>query len=162
MINNYDFRGFNYLEEYYMNDLEGYYSSLQMELPPVCYDGRLNPPHLEIWVEYFIRIMSINAEQIYELASKASKEEAPHFETKNLEKKDLMLLKFMFENNRTEIKPKDLAGLFNVTSRAIIKWCDKWVEKGILCANRSGEYITSYSLTKKYLKMNIKDLGFIE
>lgn len=65
MINNYDFKGFNSFEEYYMSDLDGYYSSLQMNLLPLFYDGRENPPHLEIWLEYFCKIMALNAEKIY-------------------------------------------------------------------------------------------------
>ena len=41
----------------YMSDLDGYYNSLQMGLPALFYDGRENPPHLEIWLEYFCKII---------------------------------------------------------------------------------------------------------
>ncbi len=162
MINNYDLRGFNYLEEYYMRDLEGYYNNLQMGLPAMCYDGRLNPPKLEIWLEYFVRTMSLNAEQVYELALEASKGETKQISISNLEKKDLLLIKYILENNKETIKPKELTDLFQVTSRAIIKWCAKWVEKDILIANYRDKNIISYSLSSKMKSITLKDIGFVD
>ena len=73
MVDDYDFNGFNSSEEFYMKDLEGYYSSFQMRLPALFYNGRENPPHLEIWVEYFCKVMALNAEKIYLDAKEASK-----------------------------------------------------------------------------------------
>jgi len=39
MVEAYDFKGFNSMEEYYANNLDGYYKSLQMGLPALYYDG---------------------------------------------------------------------------------------------------------------------------
>lgn len=33
-------------------------------------------PHLEIWIEYFCKIMALNAEKIYEQAIEASRKDA--------------------------------------------------------------------------------------
>lgn len=162
MINDYDLRGFNYFEEYYLNDLDGYYSSLQMDLPAVFYDGRMNPPHLEIWIEYFLRTMSLNGEKVYELALEASKDKEMTTGIANLEKKDMMLLKYMLENNLTEIKPTQLVDLYKVTVRAITKWAKKWVEKGLLVANLKEKNIISYSLSNKYKKLKAQDIGFTD
>ncbi len=49
MEKDYDFKGFNSMEEYYALDLDGYYENLQMGLPALYYDGRNHPPHLEQW-----------------------------------------------------------------------------------------------------------------
>ena len=72
------------MEEYYANNLEGYYNNLQMGLPVLYYEGRNNPPHLENWIEYFIRIMRLNAENIARQAQEATKGEQDKFKVDNL------------------------------------------------------------------------------
>jgi len=159
MQHNYDFKGFNSFEEYYMSDLNGYYESIQMGLPALFYSGRENPPHLEIWIEYFCKIMSLNAEKIYDQALEASKKESNEL-LKGLNKKDLTLLRYCLENGIKVIKNKEVADLFGVTPRAISKWMNEWVEKGILVPNSGVERITSYNLAFKYEKLKVSDLGF--
>ena len=73
MVDDYDFNGFNSSEEFYMKDLEGYYSSFQMRLPALFYNGKENPPHLEIWVEYFCKVMALNAERYTQMLKKHQK-----------------------------------------------------------------------------------------
>ena len=159
MQHNYDFKGFNSFEEYYMSDLNGYYESIQMGLPALFYSGRENPPHLEIWIEYFCKIMSLNAEKIYDQALEASKKESNEL-LKGLNKKELTLLRYCLENWIKFIKNKEVADLFGVTPRAISKWMNEWVEKGILVPNSGVERITSYNLAFKYEKLKVSDLGF--
>lgn len=161
MINNYDFKGFNSFEEYYMNNLDGYYSSIQMGLPVLFYEGRENPPHLEIWIEYFCKIMALNAEKIYEQA-KEVQDNARSNVLAGLSKKDLTLIRYCLENKVDIIKNKDLADLFSVTPRAISKWMVEWVSKDILVPNGGTERITSYKLSQKYRKINISDIEFTE
>lgn len=161
MVNDYDFKGFNSFEEYYMSDLNGYHESLQMELPVLFYDGRENPPHLEIWIEYFVRIMALNAEKIYEQALDASNSERNDILI-GLNKKDLILIRYCLENAIYFIKPKQLAELFKVTPRAINKWAVEWVEKGILEPSSGKERITEYKLADKYRNLKISDLGFVD
>ena len=161
MQHDYDFKGFNSFEEYYMSDLNGYYESIQMGLPALYYMGRENPPHLEIWIEYFCKIMSLNAEKVYEQALEASKKESNEL-LKGLNKKDLTLLRYCLENSLKVIKNSELANLFGVTPRAISKWMNDWVEKGILVPNSGTARITSYKLAYDYESLKISDLGFTE
>ncbi len=161
MQHNYDFKGFNSFEEYYMSDLNGYCESIQMGLPALFYDGRENPPHLEIWIEYFCKIMSLNAEKIYEQALEASKKKSNEL-LRGLSKKDLTLLRYCLENGLKIIKNKELAELFGVTPRAISKWMNEWVDKGILVPNSGTTRVTSYSLSTSYKNLKVSDLGFIE
>ena len=161
MQHNYDFKGFNSFEEYYMSDLNGYYESIQMGLPALFYDGRENPPHLEIRIEYFCKIMSLNAEKIYEQALEASKKESNEL-LRGLSKKDLTLLRYCLENGLKIIKNKELAELFGVTPRAISKWMNEWVDKGILVPNSGTTRVTRYSLSTSYKNLKVSDLGFIE
>ncbi len=161
MQHEYDFKGFNSFEEYYMSDLNGYYESLQMGLPVLYYLGRENPPHLEIWIEYFCKIMVLNAEKVYEQALEASKKESNEL-LKGLNKKDLTLLRYCLENGLKVIKNKEIAQLFGVTPRAISKWMNEWVEKGILVPNSGTTRITSYNLAFEYESLKVSDLGFTE
>lgn len=161
MLEDYDYKGFNSFEEYYMYDLDGYYRALQMNLPPLFYDGRNNPPNLEIWIEYFLKILVLNAEKIYEAALKVSKSYSPSI-LDGLSKKDLVLIRYMLENNKEIIKNKELASLYGVTPRAISKWALEWVNKGILKPASGSQRITSYKLANQFRKIKISDLGFID
>ena len=161
MLNDYDFKGFNSFEEYYMSDLKGYYESLQMGLPPLFYDGRENPPHLEIWLEYFCRVMALNAENIYNQALEVTKKENKEI-FDGLNKKDMILLRYCLENHKIRIKPKEIATLFNVTTRAVTKWTVDWVNKGILEPSSGQTRITEYKLTKQFEEIKISEIGFVE
>lgn len=161
MQHNYDFKGFNSFEEYYMSDLKGYYESIQMGLPALFYSGRENPPHLEIWIEYFCKIMALNAEKVYEQALEVSQKESNEL-LKGLNKKDLTLIRYCLEKRIRIIKNKELAELFGVTPRAISKWMNDWVDKDILEPNSGTSRITSYKLTYKYESLKVSDLGFTE
>lgn len=162
MENGYDFKGFNSMEEYYALDLDGYYENLQMGLPALYYEGRNHPPHLEQWIGFFLRIMALNAEKIYEMAEKATgKEEANHL-LASLSKKDKKMLRYVLENHLDCIKTADLASVFMVTTRAISKWCKIWCEQGILIANYKNVRIVSYSLAPEYKNIKLSDLGFTE
>ena len=52
----YGFNGIGSLEEYFAYDSQEYYNALQMGLPPLYYSGRENPPHPEIWINYFVSV----------------------------------------------------------------------------------------------------------
>ena len=161
MLYSYDLKGLNSFEEYYMSDLDGYYSSLQMGLPALFYDGRENPPHLEIWIEYFCRIMALNAEKIYEQASELCKTSASPL-IEGLNKKDLTLLRYCLEKQKSSIKAKELSELFAVSPRAISKWAEEWMKKGLLSPSSGDKRITSYCLGEKYRSLKLEELGFIE
>ncbi len=59
----YGFNGIGSLEEYYAYDPDEYYASLQMGLPALYYSGRENPPHPEIWINYFFKMMGLYSRQ---------------------------------------------------------------------------------------------------
>lgn len=162
MENGYDFKGFNSMEEYYAMDLEGYYENLQMGLPALYYSGRNKPPHLEQWISFFLRIMALNAEKIYEMAEKATGKNTVNHLLDTLTKKDKKMLRYVLENHLSSIKTSDLADVFMVTTRSISKWCKVWCEKGILIANYKNVRIVSYSIAPEYQNIELEDLGFTE
>lgn len=77
-IYGYDMKGFYSMEKFYAMDLDGYYKSIQMNLPVLYYDGRNNPANLAPWIEYFVRIMALAFE-------KAAKEKAQQAEIEKQE-----------------------------------------------------------------------------
>ena len=158
---NYDLKGFNCFEEYYMSDLEGYYKSIQNDLPPLFYSGRNNPPHLEIWIEYFLKIMSLNAENIYDQALEASNKNKNDIFS-SMSKKDITLLRYCIENNIHIIKSKNVADLFSISNRSASSWLKNWAEMGLVEVATGNQRITSYVLTEKYRNLKASDLGFTD
>ncbi len=71
----YGFNGIDSLEEYFAYNPDEYYRSLQMDLPALYYSGRDNPPHPEIWILYFLRMMELYSRKVYELSKSSEKDE---------------------------------------------------------------------------------------
>ena len=71
----YGFNGIGSLEEYFAYDPDEYYASLQMGLPALYYSGRENPPHPEIWINYFLRMMVLYSKKVYELSKESENDE---------------------------------------------------------------------------------------
>ena len=67
----YGFSGLGSLEEYFAYDPEEYYASLQMGLPALYYSGRENPPHPEIWINYYLRMVELYSKKICDIAGGA-------------------------------------------------------------------------------------------
>ena len=67
----YGFGGIGSLEEYFAYDSNEYYESLQMGLPVLYYSGRENPPHPEIWINYFLRMVELYSKKVCELSKGA-------------------------------------------------------------------------------------------
>lgn len=44
-----------------------------MNLPPLYYDGRNNPPHIEIWLAYYLRMVYLYSSKVVELAKNGDK-----------------------------------------------------------------------------------------
>ena len=73
-INGYGFNGIGSLEEYFAYDIDEYYDSIQMGLPALYYSGRDNPPHPEIWVNYFLCMVLLYSNKVCELSESSNGE----------------------------------------------------------------------------------------
>ena len=105
----YGFNGIGSLEEYFAYDPDEYYASLQMGLPALYYSGRENPPHPEIWINYFLRMMVLYSKKVYEL----SKE----------------FLAFLLKKRLYEFTPIEVSKMRGVTNKTIINRCAKTNDK---------------------------------
>jgi len=143
----YGFNGIGSLEEYFAYDPDEYYNSLQMGLPVLYYSGRENPPHPEIWVNYFLRMVELYSKKVYEL-SKGAREDDLDGSLSYLNAKEKELLAFLLKKRLLEFTPIDVSKMLGVTNKTIINRCAKLTNNGFLIPNIVSQRIRSYSLSE--------------
>lgn len=144
-LNGYDFGGLGSLEEYFAYDPKEYYDSLQMGLPPLYYDGRNNPPHPEIWVEYFLRMVELYAEKASAIAQSAS-EDSLQASLSHLKPRERQFYDYLVESGVTEFAPIDMARALGVSNKTIINWSSSLASHGLLEPKLVKQRIRSYSV----------------
>ncbi len=155
-LNGYGFNGIGSLEEYFAYDPDEYYASLQMELPALYYSGRENPPHPEIWINYFLRMMELYSKKVCEL-SKASTDDELDSSLSYLNLKEKDLLVYLIKNRMFEFTPIEVSKKLGVTNKTIINRCAKLTNNGFLIPNIVKERVRSYSLSD-FTKKNEKHI----
>lgn len=148
VLDYYDF-GFNQigsLEEYFAYNIEEYYSSLQMNLPPLYYNGRNNPPHPEIWVHYFLRMVELHAKKVLELTSTTIDDQTAA-SLSFLSKKEQQFLQYLHKHHIDTFTPVEMSPKLKVTNRTIINWCSALAKQGFLKPNIVKQRIRSYTVT---------------
>lgn len=143
----YGFKEIGSLEEYFSYDLNEYYASLQMGLPALYYNGRDNPPHPEIWINYFIKIFSLYAEKVTQIATNSIRDnEKERFNKLSIKAKKL--LKYLQNKKITEFSPIELSNIFHVSNRTIINWSIELCNNGYIKPNIVNKRIRTYSIIK--------------
>ena len=143
----YGFNGIGSLEEYFAYDPDEYHSALQMNLPALYYSGRDNPPHPEIWINYFLSMMELYSKKVYELSSVSAEDELEgSLSYLNAKEKDLLV--FLINNRMFEFSPIEVSKKLGVTNKTIINRCAKLTSCGFLLPNIVKERIRTYSLSE--------------
>lgn len=155
----YGFNGIGSLEEYFAYDSDEYYDSLQMGLPALYYSGRDNPPHPEIWVNYFLRMMELYSRKVYEI-SQTSETDSLADSLSHLNSKEKEFLVYLLKKRLYEFTPIDVSKLLGVTNKTIINRCAKLSNNGFLFPIIVKTRVRSYQLSdfskaneKKIMKM---------
>ena len=143
----YGFGGIGSLEEYFAYDPGEYYASLQMGLPVLYYDGRENPPHPEIWIGYFLRMVELYAKKVCEL-SKSVQMDGVKDSLSHLNAREREFLKFLLDRQLQEFAPIDVSRMLGVTNKTVINRCTKLVKNGFLVPNIVNQRIRTYSLSE--------------
>lgn len=152
----YGFNGIGSLEEYFAYDPDEYYNSLQMGLPVLYYLGRENPPHPEIWFNYFLRMVELYSKKVYELSKGAQADDLDaSLSYLNTKEKDFLV--FLLKKKLLEFTPIDVSKMFGVTNKTIINRCAKLTNNGFLIPNIVSQRIRSYSLSD-FAKRNEKNI----
>ncbi len=127
----YGFGGVGSLEEYFAYDAQEYYAALQMGLPALYYNGRNNPPHPEVWLGYFLRMVELYAQKSTQLVQAAHGENL-EASLSHLSKKERAFFDYLIEHDIREFTPIQMAGIFDVSNRTIINWSAALVKQGLV------------------------------
>ena len=145
-LNGYGFNGIGSLEEYFAYDPDEYYRSLQMNLPASYYSGRNNPPHPEIWIDYFLKMVELYSQRVCQL-SQESNNESLYAGLSHLKMKEKKLLLFLVENHLYEFTPIDVSKMLGVTNKTVINRCVNLTSNGFLIPMIVKTRIRSYRLS---------------
>ena len=146
-LNGYGFNGIGSLEEYFAYDIDEYYESIQMGLPALYYSGRENPPHPEIWINYFLRMVKLYSGKVCDLQL-ASEEEDITGSLSFLKGKEKELLQFLIKNYKGEFTPIEVSRKLAVTNKTIINRLAVLVKNGFVVPILVNERIRSYELSE--------------
>lgn len=153
-INGYGFNGIGSLEEYFAYDIDEYYESIQMGLPALYYSGRDNPPHPEIWINYFLRMVLLYSNKVRELSDSSNGEELEG-SISYLKGKEKELLLLLMKNYKREFTPIEVSKELKVTNKTVINRLATLVKNGFVVPHMVKERIRSYELSD-YTKQNEK------
>ncbi|MBQ1994154.1 MAG: Fic family protein [Lachnospiraceae bacterium] len=157
-MNGYGFNGIGSLEEYFAYDIDEYYESIQMGLPALYYLGRDNPPHPEIWINYFLRMVQLYSSKVCELQL-SSNEDDISGSLSFLKGKEKELLLFLIKKYKREFTPIEVSKELSVTNKTIINRLSILAKNGFVVPILVNERIRSYELsefTKDHEKEIIK------
>ena len=146
-INGFGFNGIGSLEEYFAYDTNEYYESIQMGLPALYYSGRDDPPHPEIWINYFLRMVLLYSNKVCEL-SESSKEDEISGSLSYLKVKEKEMLVFLLKNYNREFTPIEVSREIGVTNKTVINRLSVLVKNGFVKPHLVNERIRSYKLTE--------------
>ena len=144
-LTGYGFKNIGSLEEYMSYNIEEYYDSIQMGLPILYYDGRNDPPHPEIWLEYFLKIFRLYSSKTLEVASEADgKIEAERMS--HLSRQAKSFLEYLGKHHILSFAPTDIAKEMKVSNRSIINWSSELVRNGYLSPVMANKRIRKYQV----------------
>jgi Fic family protein len=153
-LNGYGFNGIGSLEEYFAYDIDEYYESIQMGLPALYYSGRENPPHPEIWINYFLRMVLLYSNKVCDLQL-SSREDDVAGSISFLKGREKELLLLLIKNYKGEFTPVEISRELSVTNKTVINRLSVLSKNGFVVPVLVKERIRSYKLsefTKEYEK----------
>lgn len=142
-LSGFGFGGMGSLEEYFAYDVDEYYNSLQMGLPALYYSGRDNPPHPEVWMEYFLRMVRLYAQRTNEIVADVANGQIAA-SLSHLSAKERAFYEYLNSHGIEEFAPIDLASELQVTNRTIINWSSALANVGLLEPQLTGKRIRRY------------------
>jgi len=151
----YDLKRFYSLEEYYAEDLKGYYDALH-ECQGVHYYDNPNPD-ITLWLEYFLNGAAIIFERVKEKALLASQKRLSPQSGKDVEllqkigPRERRVLTHFRKN--LQIRTKNLCTLFGIKERTARDLLGKWMEAGLIKKQGAGKRDAYYVLTADYRRL---------
>ena len=145
-VSGYGFHGIGSLEEYFAYDAGEYYDSLQMGLPALYYAGRNAPPHPEIWINYFLRMVLLYSDKVRELSECETADEVSA-SLSHLKGKEKELLLLLIQRYKGAFTPIEISKTLGVTNKTVINRLAVLVKTGFVVPHLVNERIRSYALS---------------
>lgn len=153
-LSGYDLKGLYALEEYYAQNLAGYYDALSVGPSHNYYMGRAGADVTK-WVAYFTEGMAEAFEKVRDQAqaeqSKGHKDQSRLLRALDAKQRKALAL---FQDAQT-IGAKEVASLFGYAPRTASLLCQKWVEDGFFEIASGSRKTRSYRLAKAYEAMMV-------
>lgn len=146
-LNGYGFNGVGSLEEYFAYDVDEYYDSIQMGLRALYYSERENPPHPEIWINYFLRMVKLYSRKVCDLQL-SSEEEDIAGSLSFLKEREKELLVLLISSYRAEFTPIEVSKQLSVTNKTVINRLAGLVKNGFVIPILVNKRIRSYKLSE--------------
>lgn len=146
-LNGYGFNGIGSLEEYFAYDIDEYYESIQMGLPALYYSGRDNPPHPEIWINYFLRMVQLYSGKVCDLQLSTNAEDIEG-NLSYLKGKEKELLLLLLKKYKREFTPIEVSKELKVTNKTIINRLSVLSKNGFVVPILVNQRIRSYELSE--------------
>lgn len=146
-LNGYGFNGVGSLEEYFAYDVDEYYDSIQMGLPALYYSGRENPPHPEIWINYFLRMVKLYSRKVCDLQLSSEEEDIAE-SLSFLKEREKELLVLLISSRRGEFTPIEVSKQLSVTNKTVINRLAGLVKNGFVIPILVNKRIRSYKLSE--------------
>lgn len=149
----YDLGKFYSLEEFYAQDLDGYYRALVTHPHHNYYEGR-NKADITPWLDYFIKGMATVFESV---AEEIQKQSNPHISEggqkllRNLDQRARRVLGLFVE--RELIQSVQVANLLGLSERQTRDLLTEWVKQGWIEVADPSRKARTYRLAKKYRKL---------
>ena len=149
----YDLGKFYSLEEFYAEDLEGYYDALITHSNHNYYFGR-NEADITPWLDYFLKGMSVIFERVSEQVGKHSKGKAGEENLELLRPLDYRARRVLgLFANQDYIKSSDVANLLGISTRQARELLSKWAKQAWLVVADSSKKGRKYRLGNNYKKL---------
>lgn len=149
----YDLGKFYALEEFYADDLQGYYNALVTHPHHNYYFGR-NQADLTPWLEYFLKGMSVVFEKVSEEVARHAEGKANNKLAELLRPLDHRARRILglFASHDT-IRSADVANILGISARQARLLLSQWVEQGWIEITDPSKRGRKYKLTKDYRKL---------
>jgi predicted transcriptional regulator len=127
-----------------------------MGLPALYYSGRDNPPHPEIWINYFLRMVLLYSDKVRELSDASNADEISG-SLSYLKPREKELLLYLLKQYPREFTPIEVSREIGVTNKTVINRLAALVKNGFVEPIMVHERIRSYQLSD-FAKQNEKKI----
>ncbi|MCR5224568.1 MAG: Fic family protein [Alphaproteobacteria bacterium] len=143
----YGLKGIYSLEEYYANDLNGYYEALTTHVHHNYYEGR-ETADLTKWIEYFVRGVAdvFGKIQIRAVSPDNQRDFSSEMRKLDVTQRKIMELFTEFE----EVTSMQIAKYLGMSQQSGRQLANRWIDAGFLCASNSSKKARKYRLSGEY------------